>query len=381
MSAVLGVAGVITSVDYADAGRQQVLDQIKRMGTNVLIITPKLSRSVGGRARTGTIVTTLVQADYTGIRRDASFVVRSSATTTAGFLLKHEDLSKNGQVVGCEPEYFEIKKWPALEGESFDETDLRRSARVVVLGYTVARDLFGKTSPIGARLAINRVPFQVVGVLAERGQGVDIVNEDNQVFIPLTTAQHRLMNIDYYSSILIEVDDWKHLDSAGQTLTSILGERHRVSAKNPADFQVQNQKTLLDNQTDASQRLSSLVRAVGVSGLFVSGLGILAICWISVKERSIEIGTRRALGANRSDIFLQILLEASFVSLAGSLMGIEAGWFATRVVATRVHVPFVFDLGNAYFAVAASVLMNVLFSLGPSRKAANLDPIRALKYE
>jgi putative ABC transport system permease protein len=381
LSAMLGVSGVIASVNYAAAGRKQVLEQIRRLGTNVLSVTPQLSRRVGGRARTGTLVTTLVDSDYAAIRREVPSILRGSATASSGFLIKAADLSKNAPVVGCEPDYFLIKNWNVTEGVVFGTADLRRSARVALLGFTVAQDLFGTTSPVGERLFINRVPFQVVGVLAERGQGLDVVNEDNEVFVPLTTARRRLMNVDYFSSLLLEIDRLDNMSDAGRQTDSILRQRHRVSVTTPPDFQVQNQKTLLDTQNESSEKLRRLVRIVGFSGLVVSGLGIFAVCWISVRERTVEIGTRRALGATRSDVFYQILLEAAFVSSVGCLAGAGMAWLATRLIIMRLQLPFVFEITAAETAVAAAFVLNLCFSVWPAVQAARVHPIRALKYE
>jgi putative ABC transport system permease protein len=382
LSAVLGVSGVIASVNYASGGRQKVLNQIRRMGTNVLSVQPQQSRSVGGRARTGAIVTTLVEQDYAALRRDVAVIRRSSGIANGGFLIKAGDLSKNNcAIVGAEPDYIRIKNWPVMQGDFFDTGELRRSARVAVLGHTVAQELFGDEPPIGQRLFINRVPFEIIGVMTERGQGLDVTNEDNQVYIPLSTAMHRLMNVDYYSGLLLEVDRWEDMDGAAQSVTGMLRLRHHASAKLPEDFRIQNQKELIDTQLAAAEKLGFFVRWIGMSGLLVSGLGILAISWIAIKERTVEIGTRRALGATASDVFFQMLFEAAVVSSIGCGLGLAAGWKATQIIAGRVDQPFVFEWANARFALTCAILLNLLFALIPSRKAARLDPIQALKYE
>ena len=381
LSAALGVAGVISSVNYASGGRRQVLNQIRRLGTNVVNVTPQQSRSVGGRARTGSIVTTLVEQDYLAIRRELPSLARSSALATEGFRLKAGDFSKTTSVVGCEPDYFRIKSWSLERGDFFDASDLRKSARVAILGHTVARDLFGDEAPVGRRLFINRAPFEVVGVLAEVGQGLDVANEDNQVYVPLQTAMHRLMNVEYYSGLVFEVDRWEAMDDAAKEIATLLRRRHRSPPKQPEDFQVQNQKELIDTQTASAERLAFFVRWIGLSGLVVSGLGILAISWIAVKERTVEIGTRRALGATARDIFFQLLFEAAVVSSLGSAFGLAAGWQCSWLIAEQARLPFVFDWMNAQVALAFAVALNLTFALLPSGKAARLDPIRALKYE
>ena len=184
LSAALGVGGVVCSVNYGAGGSNQILDQIRRMGTNALIITPAESRAIAGRARTGGAVTTLVERDYASIRKEVATRTRSSAIVTDSFRVKAGDLSKSTAIIGCEPDYFAIKDWPLLAGEAFGAAHERSAARVAVLGNAVAVDLFGPVSPIGQRVMINRVPFVVIGVLSERGQGLDVNNEDNQVYVP-----------------------------------------------------------------------------------------------------------------------------------------------------------------------------------------------------
>jgi putative ABC transport system permease protein len=381
--AALGVAGIIASVNYASSGRQQILDQIRRMGTNTVMISAQQSRATAGRARTGSIVTTLREADYAALRRDLTGHVRSSAIVTQSFRLKAGDFSKAATVVGCEPSYFTIKSWPVEAGEIFDAPDLRRSARVALVGHTVAADLYGSDSAaaIGQRLFINRVPFEVVGVLAERGQGLDIANEDEQVYVPLTTAMRRLLNLDYFNAVVFEIADWNDMDASARMITGILHVRHHTMAGQRDDFQVQNQKELVDTQLASSARLVFFVRWIGVSGLLVSGLGVLAIAWITVRDRTTEIGTRRALGATASDVFFQFVFEASVLAAIGAASGLWIGRIASELIAARAKLPFVFERTPAMTALTTALLLNLLFSAWPAFRAARLDPIQALKYE
>src|SRR5580704_17105538 len=229
MSALLGVGGVIAAINYAAEGRLKVLNRIQRLGTNVLVVSPRLSRNVGGRAKTGTIVTTLVAADYSAIVREIPDIEKSSATITTSFLVKAGDLSKsNCLVMGTEPDYARIRHWQTTEGEFYENPEMRRSARVAVLGAIVRRDLFGSESPIGKWMFINRVPFEVIGVLEERGQGLDATNEDNQIYVPLSMAMRRLANVDYLSSILFEVTRWDKMDETTEAIHQVLSKRHRV---------------------------------------------------------------------------------------------------------------------------------------------------------
>ncbi len=379
--AALGVAGAITAVNYASGGQQQVLEQIRRLGTNVIVVSAKQSQAIAGRERTGSIVTTLTEADYIAIRRELPGLVRSSARVSAPLRLKAGFLSKIAPVTGVEPNYFPMKFWELTDGFLFGADDIRRSARVALLGHTVARDLFGDEPPVGERLFINRVPFEVIGVLAERGAGLDDTNEDGQVFVPLTAAQRRLLNIDYYHSILFEISNVADMAQAERRSADLLRTRHRISKFRPDDFQVQSQRELIDTQLASSDRLGFLVRWVGFSALVVAGLGVLSIAWIAVRDRTREIGTRRALGATAGDIFFQFVFEASVLAIIGVVLGLGLGWWVSRLIAAQVGLDFVFDSFNAALAVAMAFVLNLLFASWPALRAARLDPIRALQHE
>ena len=380
-SAALGVSGVVCSMNYGASGTEKVLEQIRRLGTNVLIITPTQSRSVAGRARTGAAVTTLVERDYVDIKRNVLTRTRSSALATQTFWTKTGDTSKNAVIVGCESDYFAAKDWTVVAGQLFDAAHERTAARVAVLGHTVALDLFGESSAVGHRMMINRVPFTVIGVLRERGQGLDVSDEDNQIYVPLRTAMRRLMNVDHYAGILVEVDSLENLDQAANQIRSLLHRAHHILPNQPEDFQIQNQKTLLDTQMAAAERLGSFLRWIGASALVVTGLGIVAITWIAVRERTREIGTRRALGATSADIFLQMQCENGSLALLGGLLGIGLSWLISRLVSAWVGLPFVFDEKNAVLTFEIAASLNLVFSLLSSSKAASISPMEALRYE
>lgn len=382
VSAILGVAGALGAVNYALGGRKKVTDELGRLGVNVLIVSPQQSRTIGGRARTGAQVTTLTETDYAAIRREVPSLQTTSAFATRSFSLKAGDLAKKScVVVGVEPGYMTIKEWSARDGALFGAGEMKRMARVVLLGSSVARDLFEEASPVGQRVLINRVPFEVIGVMRERGQSLDAANEDDQVYVPLPTAMHRLANVDYFSGILLEVDRWEDMDRAAAAAASVLRRRHRTLGKLPDDFQLMNQKQLLDTQMAASDRLMFFVRWIGVSSLAVSGLGILAISWIGVRERTREIGTRRALGATRADIFLQMVSEAGVLSLAGCAMGAGCAWEMAGWLARWAAQPRVFDAASAWLVLAVASGLNLSFAAIPARGAAKLDPIQALRFE
>jgi putative ABC transport system permease protein len=380
-TAAIGVAGVVCSVNYGASGTKQLMDQIRRMGTNVLVVTPKQSEAVAGRARTGQLVTTLTDRDHSAVRRQIPSRMRSSALVNGSFRAKVGDLSKNATIVGCEPDYFAIKNWPPVTGKLFDLDQQRIASRVAILGHTVATDLFGSASPIGERLTINRVPFTVIGVLAERGQGLDVANEDEQIYVPLSTAMHRLMNLDHYAAIVIEIDSLDAMESAAKQLRSLLHQLHHGQPNRLDDFQVQNQKSLLDTQVAATKRLSFFLSWIAISALLVSGLGTLGITWIAVKERTREIGTRRALGAAEKDIFLQVASESTALAIIGCALGLALSWSISLGLSYLNGLSFVFVQESALLALFVAVTLNSGFALLPARKAASVLPTEAMRYE
>lgn len=381
LAAMTGTSGVIVSTGYAAGGRQKILDQFSRLGTNVIIVTPEQSKAVGGRARTGAIVTTLKAADLKAIRQSVAGIVAFSPTVSSVLRLRAGDLTKQTTAVGCDSDYFSIKRWPAASGNVFDEKQASQQARVVLLGWTAAHDLFGSKDPTGSHISINRVPFTVVGVLAERGQGLDASNEDDQVYVPLDTAMHRLMNIDYFNAILIDIADISRMDSAAAEISALLTTRHRHPASTEDDFLVQNRKSLIETQLAAFARLTFMVQWVAGSALLVSSLGVFAVTWIGIRNRTREIGTRRAIGATRSDILIQFFAEGSIGTVMGGVSGVVAGNIALRVIDARLNQPFLFSTSTSLAEVIGSTIVYASFTFISDFKAVRIKPLVALRAE
>ncbi|HEY0797379.1 MAG TPA: ABC transporter permease [Acidisarcina sp.] len=409
VASMTGTAGVIVSAGYAAGGRQKILNQFSQLGVNVIVITPEQSRVVGGRARTGSIVTTLTESDYKAIQQSVTGISVSSPTVARVFRIRAGNLTKNTTIVGCTPEYFAIKHWPAAQGDLFDEAAARREARVALLGATAARDLFGDADPTDLRITINRVPFIVAGVLAERGQGLDASSEDDQVYVPLDTAMHRLLNIDYYNSIFFEIPGVEHIDSVAVKIDRLLQQRHNrgwvsndvnddttanlnvnmpeLSRKSLShqsrnrDFQIQNRKSLIETQLASFGRLTFLVNWVALSALAVSSLGVFAITWIGIKNRTREIGTRRAIGARIADILVQFFAEGMIGACTGCALGAALSYIALRIIDERIGQPFLFSNSAALWEVAVSLTLYSTFTLISSIRAIRVRPLEALRSE
>ncbi|MDE3188325.1 MAG: ABC transporter permease, partial [Acidobacteriota bacterium] len=280
-----GTAGLIACMGYAAAGREKVFDQFRRMGSNLLVVTPLQSRAVGGRARTGAPVTTLREPDYRALLSSVPDIAASSPTVSTVLRIRAGDLTKQTTIVGCKPAWFAIRDWNASSGALFTAADDRAARRVALLGATVARELFGSADPTGQRIAINRVPFAVGGVLRERGQGLDASDEDAQVYVPLRTAMLRLMNVEYYSSIVLQVESRQRLDNDALAVQTILARRHRFADPTGPDFQVQNQKSLIDAQLATLARMTFLLQSIAASMLLVGSMGIFGVTWIGIGHR------------------------------------------------------------------------------------------------
>jgi putative ABC transport system permease protein len=381
VATMTGTAGVLVSTGYAAGGRQRILDQFALMGTNVIVVTPQQSRAVGGRARTGSLVTTLGPADYKAIRQSVDGISSASPAVAGVLRLRAGDLTKNTTIMGCLPEYFAIKHWLPVRGEVFEERDNRQQARVAVLGATAARDLFGDSDPTGSRITINRIPFTVAGVMSERGQGLDASNEDDQVYAPLDTAMHRLLNVEYFNAILFNIDSQSRMDDATGQIRRLLDDRHRNLAPAGEDFVIQNRKSLLDTELGAFARLTFLVRWIAGSALMVSSLGVFAVTWIGIRNRTREVGTRRALGATRGDILLQFFSEGALGALIGCGTGMGTGFLALRAVAARLSQPLMFSTSAAGLEVFVSVAVYSTFTLISSLRAVRIEPLVALRAE
>lgn len=380
LAIILGVAGAIVAESYASAGHAQLVEQLQRLGITIVTVTPKQSRNAGVRTRTGAPVTTLDARDYREILRRMPEFDGTSATVIGSFFAKAGDLSKsNTTVLGVEPAFARIRQWRMHSGESFSEVDERSAARVAVLGASVARDLFNDALPIGQRLFINRVPFRVVGVLEDSGADLGSASQDDQIFVPLRTASRRLLNLDSYRSLVLNVAQWSRMGAVIEGVRAVLTATHRSASPGREDFQIQTQQALAEAAVDAAAQVRRYVSLITAGSLLTAGFGTLAICWIGVGQRTAEIGTRRALGATARDIFLQFLTEVMLIGLTASAFGVLFGRAMSFVLAAWINSPLDFHWNMGFSIGAAETLLAVAFGAAPAMRAARIDPIRALR--
>ena len=368
---VIGVASVVTMLAVGNGSSQQVVSQISAMGTNMLSIRPGAPgvRSSGDNA-------SLLTTDGDALTTTDN-VVAVVPERSGKFTLRYSNMDYASTISGVNEGLPRIRDWALAKGSFFTARDVSSYAPVIVLGQTVATNLFGPfTNPIGEEVLVKNVPFEVVGVLAAKGAGIMGNDQDDIAYIPITTGLVRLFGGNYVSGLNVMVDDVKQIDATQDTLTSILKDRHR----GVEDFSIRNTASLLDMVNSTQATLTILLGTVAAISLLVGGIGVMNIMLVSVTERTREIGIRMATGARRGDILLQFITEAVVVGVLGGIMGVVLGIsFGLILILFKVNVAFTAGPPLAAFACAFGT--GLVFGYVPARKAAGLDPVVALSSE
>jgi len=368
----IALAALLVAVAIAERAREQALEEITRIGADVLTISAEPPRQRGGRAASGGIVTTLTLADARDIRLQVPGVTALAAEYRAETLVKVGVLARQARVSGVDAIYGDIRGGPVRSGRFFDQFDDTQSRRVAVIGGRIAADLFPGRDPVGESFRIRGVPFLVVGVLDERGSGLDPFNEDEVVFVPLRVAQRRIFQVDYVQRFFARTGT-DRLEESGQAIVELLRARHRATGNEPRDFRVQDQRRLVAIRAETITRLRAFQAQVAVVLLGACALGVFALQLFAVRERRAEIGTRRSLGATRGAIFSQFLIEAAVVTAGGAVLGLGLAALAARVAGAPLSPGFAL---SAFFAALGA---GVAAGAAPARAAAVLHPAEALR--
>jgi putative ABC transport system permease protein len=377
---IIGVGAVIAMVAIGEGAKATIRAQIASLGTNVLIVLPGTSTQGGVRAGFGSI-TTLVDADAKAMVRELPTVAYASPVLRRQEQLVAGNLNWGTLTQGVAPEFQQIREWQIDAGRFLHDGDMESAAKVAVLGQTVVRNLFGNDDPIDAVVRIRNIPFRVVGVLAPKGQTGQGQDQDDTVLIPYTTMQKRLMRITYVQSIVVSAIDAERVPQAQEQITALLRQRHRIGPDREDDFSIRNLSDIAEAATTSARVMAVLLGSVASISLLVGGIGIMNIMLVSVTERTREIGIRMAVGARGKDIMLQFLVEAVVMAATGGCIGIVLGIGSSEVLNRWAQWPV--HISPAIVAVSFffSAAVGVFFGLYPARKAANLDPIEALRYE
>lgn len=377
---VVGVAAVVLMVSAGRGAEKRILDRIRAMGTNLIVVNAGQTMLIGGRQRQMGSVTTLVPGDANAIRETCTPVVSAAAAVTRKVSVRYEAETVNTSVVGMDPEGFQIRNFAMAAGRTFDDEENRAGHRVAALGPTVANNLFGDVNPVGLYIRIGRVPFEVVGVTHSKGVDANGADQDDVIIVPLRAAMRRLFNITHVDSVYVQARSSETLSQAESEIRGLLRERHRLGDK-PDDFTIQNQATLIETERETSQSMTLLIGGVAGISLIVGGVGILAVMLISVRERTREIGLRRAVGARREDIRNQFLLESGILSGVGGLVGVAIGVGGAWSSATLGYWDAIISWPTVVVAFLFSVSLGVIFGIYPALRAARLEPTEALRAE
>jgi putative ABC transport system permease protein len=380
---IIGVGAVIAMIAVGSGAKRRIADQIASMGSNMLIVMSGSSTSGGLRFGMGT-VPTLTADDAKAIMAEIPSVkyVAPSITGIAQVVFGNQNWSTI--VNGTTSEILEIREWPLISGRVFSQQDLDGATKVCILGQTVVENLFGGIDPVGQIIRIKKVPFVVIGVLASKGQSTWGQDQDDTIFVPLTTGQKRLFGMQFPGMVrTIAVQAWgpEEVTEAESQITELLRQRHRVQPAQDNDFTVRNLTEIMSSAEESANVMSLLLGAIASISLIVGGIGIMNIMLVSVTERTREIGIRIAVGAKGRDILLQFLIESLVLSLAGGTMGIAIGIAGTLILSSFTQWPTLFSIEAILLAFLFSGSVGVFFGFYPARKASLLNPIEALRYE
>ena len=374
---IIGVGAVIAVFSIGNGAKAQVEAQVASLGENVITVFPGSFTAGGMRSGWGS-ASTLTEDEALAIGREVPNVLAVSPEVRDRAQVLANGLNWNTLVMGESPDYPAIRKWPMGEGTMFTDQDVRSVAKVAVVGKTIVDQLFPDGDPVGKTIRIRNIPFKVVGVLAAKGFNLFGQDQDDTVVIPYTSHLKRVSHHTNINSIMVQAASAEAIDRVQQDITDLLMQRRKGRDQ---DFTVRNQVELAQAATATSETMTVLLGAIAGVSLVVGGIGIMNIMLVSVTERTREIGIRLAVGAHGRDVLLQFLIEAVILSSLGGLIGIAAGIGFSEIVSARTGWPILVSPTSVVVAVAFSAIVGVFFGFYPARKAAQLDPIEALRYE
>ncbi len=377
---IIGVGAVIATVGVGQGAQQQVQDQIAAMGTNIIYISSG-SVNRGGLRLGGGATKTLVTDDMQAILREVPTISAAAPGAGATAQLVFDNQNWSTRVTGTEPQYFQIRDWSFTAGFSFTPDDVTRAANVTVLGSTVKQNLFGGSDPIGQTVRIGNLPFEVVGVLTAKGQSGVGQDQDDAVYVPITTLQKKITGQDWLQYIMASATSQPASYTAQDQITALLRDRHRIRAGQDDDFSVRNLADVAALADQSSRIMTLLLASIAGVSLIVGGIGIMNIMLVSVTERTREIGIRIAIGATESDVLRQFLSESVVLSVAGGVVGILFGVVSSITITKVLGWHILISSIAVVAAVVFSMAVGVFFGFYPARKAARLDPIEALRFE
>jgi len=381
----IGVAAVIATVAVGEGARRQVLAQIQSLGANLLIVWGGSATMGGVRLGAGGR-SNLSWDDAAAIAREIAEVQVAAGSIRQTFQVVAGNQNWSTTVLATEPDYFIAHEWVADSGRLFSPEEAASGRKVVILGATVAEMLFAEEDPVGREIRIRQTPFEVIGVMARKGQNPMGQDQDDTVFVPYWTARRSVMgasraNARQVGVISVKVHEGEDMAAAEDAIRALMRQRHRVAANEPDSVSIRNLSDIQATRDASARTLSTLLASVAAVSLLVGGIGVMNIMLVSVTERTREIGLRLAIGARRRDVLAQFLLEAVMLALLGGAAGVLAGIALSHILADVAGWPVLVRADAVLIAVGVSALTGLFFGFWPARRAAHLDPITALRHE
>jgi putative ABC transport system permease protein len=383
LGVIIGVGAVITMLAVGTGASEKISQQISSIGSNLIIILPGSTTAGGLRMGMGS-QPTLTRDDADAIKRECSAVEDAAPVLNGVAQVVYGNQNWSTGVYGTTPSMLNIRDWPLASGRAFTDQDVRSAMKVCLMGQTVVENLFGNIDPLGQIIRINKVPFTVIGVLERKGQSPHGQDQDDTIYIPVSTAQKRIFGTIFpgmVRSIMVKGKSAEDMDTAETQIKELLRQRHRIGPKQEDDFTVRNLTQIMQVAEQSSRVMTLLLGAIASVSLLVGGIGIMNIMLVSVTERTREIGVRMAVGAKTWDIRLQFIIEALTLSLVGGIIGIIAGISASKIISAVAGWSTVVSFGSIVLACGFSGIIGIFFGFYPAYKASLLNPIDALRYE
>lgn len=377
---IIGVAAVIIMMAIGQGSKESVRQNISQMGTNLLMVRPGADMR-GGVRQDPSAMQTLKQEDYEAIVQNKKYVTYVSPEVSAGGQVIYGANNTTTTIYGESLEYFDIKQWSVEQGDSFSDEDIRKAAKVCVVGKTIIDELMPNVSePIGKTIRFKAIPFRIVGVLKSKGYNSWGMDQDNVIIAPYTTVMKRILAQTYFSGINCSSITEELTDNAIDELTEILRQRHKIKDGEEDDFTIRSQQEIMDTMSSTMDSITIILVVAAAFSLIVAGIGIMNIMLVSVTERTKEIGLRMSVGARGIDISSQFLIESIMISVTGGVLGILLGWLGTMLCA-NFGLPVSIPMWSIFLSFAVCTVIGILFGFFPAKKAATMDPIEAIRYE
>jgi len=378
---IMGVGSVIAMVAIGQGSKQSIHDSLSNMGSNMITVMPA-SNLNGGVKISGSSFQTLTDKDIIALKREGQYITDVSPSVTAKGQAIIGALNWPTSMQGVDPAYLDIRKLTLKDGIAFTEQDVETSAKVCLIGQTVIDNLFPNgENPIGKVIRFGNIPFQIIGILNPKGQNAFGQDQDDILIAPYTTVQKRILATIYYQNIYASAANEQVTNQAVAEITSILRESHRLTDSEDNDFQVRTQEELINTLSSTSGLLTVLLTVIAGISLVIGGIGIMNIMYVSVTERTREIGLRMSIGARGKDILLQFLAEAVLISITGGVIGVCLGILSCRLVTLILGWPTIISESSVVLSFVVCALTGIFFGYYPAQKASRLDPIEALRYE